>query len=61
MARQSTPAFKAKAASTAINGEKPLSGLAQQLDVHANQTKPSRDQLLEGAIGVFGSEARAEP
>jgi hypothetical protein len=30
-------------------------------DVHANQIKPWRDQLLEGAIGVFGSEARPEP
>jgi transposase len=44
-----------------IKGEKTLSELAQQFDVHANQIKQWRDQLLEGAIGVFGSEAKAEP
>jgi transposase len=38
-----------------------MSELAQQFDVHANQIKQWRDQLLEGAIGVFGSEVKAEP
>ena len=38
-----------------------MSELAQQFDVHANQIKQWRDQLLEGAIGVFGAEAKAEP
>lgn len=59
--RNHSPAFKAKAALAAIKGEKTLSELAQQFDVHANQIKQWRDQLLEGAIGVFGSEARPEP
>jgi transposase len=59
--RNHTPAFKAKAALAAIKGEKTLSELAQQFDVHANQIKQWRDQLLEGAIGVFGSEAKSEP
>jgi transposase len=58
--RNHTPAFKAKAALAAIKGEKTLSELAQQFDVHANQIKQWRDQLLEGAVGVFGSEARIE-
>ena len=49
--RNHTPAFKAKAALAAIKGEKTLSELAQQFDVHANQIKQWRDQLLEGAIG----------
>ena len=59
--RNHTPAFKAKAALAAIKGEKTLSELAQQFDVHANQIKQWRDQVLEGSIGVFGSEARPEP
>ena len=34
--RNHTPAFKAKAALAAIKGEKTMSELAQQFDVHAN-------------------------
>ena len=59
--RNHTPAFKAKAALAAIRGEKTLSELAQQFDVHANQIKQWRDQLMEGATGVFGAESKAEP
>ena len=59
--RNHTPAFKAKAALAAIRGDKTLSELAQQFDVHANQIKQWRDQLLEGVTGVFGPEAKAEP
>jgi len=58
--RNHTPAFKAKVALAAVKGEKTLAELAQQFDVHANQIKQWRDQLLEGAAGVFGSEAKAE-
>lgn len=35
--------------------------LSQQFDMHANQVKQSTGQLLDGATGVFGDEARAEP
>ena len=59
--RNHTAAFKAKVALTALKGEKTLSELAQQFDVHANQVKQWKDQLLEGAAGVFGNEASAEP
>jgi putative transposase len=38
----------------AIKGEKTLSELAQEFDVHANQITQWKSQLLEGAIGVFG-------
>jgi transposase-like protein len=34
--------------------------LSQQFDVHANQIKQWKDQLLEGTTGVFGEEAKAE-
>jgi transposase len=59
--RNHTAAFKAKVALTALKGEKTLSELAQQFDVHANQVKQWKDQLLEGAAGVFGTEAGSAP
>ena len=49
------PAFKAKVALAAIKGEKTLAELAQQYDVHPNQTTAWKAQLLGGAAGVFGS------
>jgi transposase len=52
--------FKAKVALTAIRGEKTLMELAQEFDVHANQITQWKSQLLEGAVGVFGGEAKAE-
>jgi transposase len=58
--RNHTAAFKAKVALAAIKGEKTLTELAEQFDVHANQITQWKSQLLEGAAGVFGSEARAE-
>jgi hypothetical protein len=44
----------------AIKGEKTLTELAEQFDVHANQITQWKSQLLEGAAGVFGGEAKAE-
>ena len=58
--RNHSPAFKAKVAVAAIKGEKTLIELAQEFDVHPNQIKQWRDQLLEGATGVFGDAPKAE-
>ncbi len=58
--RNHSPAFKAKVALAAIKGEKTLADLAQQFDVHPNQITQWRGQLLDGAAGVFGSEAKSE-
>jgi transposase len=55
--RNHTPAFKAKVALAALKGEKTLSELAQFFDVHPNQITDWKGRLLEGAAGVFGSEA----
>lgn len=55
--RTHSPAFKAQVALAAIKGEKTLSELAQQFDVHPNQISAWRTQLLEGAVGVFGATA----
>jgi transposase-like protein len=46
MRRNHTPAFKAKVALAAIRGEKTLTELAQQFDVHPNQITQWRGQLL---------------
>ena len=59
--RNHTPGFKAKAALAAIKGDKTLSELAQQFDVHSNQIVQWKTQLLEGATAVFGSDARVAP
>ena len=58
--RNHTPAFKAKVALAAVKGEKTLAELAQQFDIHPNQITQWKAQLLDGAAGVFGSEARGE-
>jgi transposase len=58
--RNHSPAFKAKVAVAAIKGEKTLVELSQQFDVHPNQIKQWRDQLLEGATGVFGEPPKVE-
>jgi transposase len=59
--RNHTGAFKAKVALAALKGEKTLLELAQHFDVHANQITQWKSQLLEGAAGVFGGEAKAGP
>ena len=59
--RNHSPAFKAKVALAAIRGEKTLADLAQQFDVNPNQITQWRSQLIDGAAGVFGSEAKSEP
>lgn len=54
-----TSAFKSKVALAAIRGEQTLGDLAQQYDVHPNQIKQWRDQLMEGAISVFDQPGKA--
>ena len=58
--RNHTPAFKAKVALAALRGEQTLVELSQQFDVHANQIKQWKDQLLKGATDVFGGEHKPE-
>ena len=56
--RNHTPAFKAKVALAAVKGDRTIAQLAEHFDVHPNQITQWKAQLLEGAAGVFGSEAR---
>ena len=60
--RNHSAEFKAKAALAAVRGEKTLSGLASQFDVHPNQITLWKVQLLERAAEVFGAgSGPAEP
>ena len=59
--RNHTPAFKSKVALAAVRGEQTLGELAQHFDIHPNQIKQWRDQLLEGAAGVFGTSTMSGP
>ena len=51
--RNHSPALKAKVALAAIRGDQTLAELAQQFDVHPNQIKQWKDQLLAGVADVF--------
>lgn len=53
--RNHRPAFKAKVALAAIRGEQTLAELAQQFDVHPNQIKQWKEQLLAALPEVFDS------
>ena len=59
--RNHDSSFKAKVALAAIRGEKTLSELAQQFDVHVNQITQWKGLLLDGAASVFGPAVPAEP
>ena len=55
--RTHAAAFKAKVALSGIKGEKTLTELAQQYDVHPNQITAWKAQVMEGVVGLFGSGA----
>ena len=52
--RNHAPAFKAKVALAAIEGDRTLVELAEQFDVHPNQITAWKGQLEGGAADVFG-------
>src|SRR3954454_6587345 len=51
--RAHSPAFKVKVALAAIKGDRTLSELAKQFDVHPNQITAWKGQLQEGAAQIF--------
>jgi transposase-like protein len=52
--RNHTPAFKAKVALSAIKGDRTLTQLAEQFDVHPNQITSWKAQLEGVTADVFG-------
>ena len=59
--RNHTPAFKAKVALAAIQGDRTLAQIAEQFDVHPNQVTSWKAQLEGGAANVFGSGGGQAP
>lgn len=59
--RNHTPVFKSKVALAALKGDKTIAELAQQFDVHPNQIRQWKNQLLERAAGAFEGGAQKEP
>ena len=52
--RNHTPAFKAKVALAAVKGDRTITQLAEQFDVHPNQITTWKAQLESKAAGAFG-------
>jgi transposase len=59
--RNHSPAVKAKVVFATMRGEKTLTELAQQFDVHLNQVTQWKAQLLDGAVEVFAGGAAPAP
>lgn len=57
--RNHSPAFKSKVALAALKGDRTMSELAAQFELHPNQIKQWKDQLLEGVSGVFDDRPKA--
>ena len=58
--RNHSTTFKAKVALAAVKGDRTLSELAEQFQVHPNQIASWKKQLLENAEEVFGKDAAAQ-
>jgi transposase-like protein len=53
--RNHSPAFKAKVALAALQGDKTLAQLSSQYDVHVNQIQTWRNQLKNNMVSLFDS------
>ena len=59
--RNHSLAFKSKVALAGVKGDKTISELSQQFDVHPNQITQWKIQLLERMSEVFEGSAKAGP
>lgn len=58
--RNHAPAFKAKVALEAARDEATVTELSRKYGVHVNQIRAWKEQLLAGAVGLFGSGAEVQ-
>ena len=59
--RKHAAGFKAKVALAALAGDKTLTELAQQFEIHPNQITDWKRQLSERAAEVFGKISESNP
>ncbi|WP_028864194.1 transposase, partial [Psychromonas aquimarina] len=55
--RNHSPEFKAKVALAAAKGDKTLSELAQQFNLHTNQITTWKQELLNNASSIFDGKS----
>ena len=60
MRRSFSADFKARVALEAIKGDRTLAELASHYEVHANQIRSWKKQLLEEMSGIFSDKRRKE-
>ena len=56
--RNHSSSFKAKVALEALKGESTLTEIAEKHDLHPNQIQRWKNDLIEGAADVFGSNKK---
>jgi transposase len=59
--RKHSPAFKAKVALEALSGEKTITELASQYEIHPNQIMQWKKTLAEQATGIFENKHVNKP
>ena len=59
--RNHSPPFKSKVALAGVKGDKTISELSQQFDLHPNPITQWKTQLLERMSEVFEGSAKADP
>ena len=58
--RNHSPEFKAKVALAAAKGDKTVSELAQQFNLHPNQITTWKKELIENAASLFGAKGSTD-